>query len=175
MNQAAQDTPSAAGYDALTGAIAELGVTLAAGLPDDWIAPLINRLEAHPAVRMLRVAREPEAIAIASGAFFGGVKSVAIMGATGFLACVSELTTLNLKHQVPLLLIVSERGSVDDPQVFQELQGRITYPVCEALGIPTLLIDSTADIRRLPAAFGASRLHKRPYVVFLSRRFVKGA
>jgi sulfopyruvate decarboxylase subunit alpha len=56
------------------------GVTLAASLPDDWVAPLINRIAADNTMRHVRVAREAEAIAICSGAFFGGVRSVALMG-----------------------------------------------------------------------------------------------
>ena len=40
------------------------GVTLAASLPDDWVAPLINRIAADNTMRHVRVAREAEAIAI---------------------------------------------------------------------------------------------------------------
>lgn len=164
----------ASGHEALANAIEELGVGVVAGLPDDWVAPLLGRLEERESLRVVRVAREPEAVAICSGAFFGGVRSVAVMGSTGLLTCISELVTLNLKHQVPLLLIVSDRGSVDDTQVFQELQGRVMHPLCEALGIPSILLDSPADVTRVPEAFAASRLHKRPYVVWISRRFVHG-
>ena len=53
---------------------------LAASLPDDWVAPLINRIAADNTMRHVRVAREAEAVAICSGAFFGGVRSVALMG-----------------------------------------------------------------------------------------------
>src|SRR5205807_10067280 len=72
------------------------GVTLAASLPDDWVAPLIERIAADNQMRHVRVAREAEAIAICSGAFFGGVRSVAIMGATGLLTCTGELATLKI-------------------------------------------------------------------------------
>jgi sulfopyruvate decarboxylase subunit alpha len=165
----------AGGYDLLADAVADLGITFAAGLPDDWVAPLINRLDERDGFTFVRVSREPEAVAMATGAFFGGVKSAAIMGATGFLACASELTTLNLKHQVPLFMIVSERGTIEDAQVFHELQGRVAKPFTEALGIPSLVVETPADLERLPAAFNHSRLQKRPYVVWLSRRYVEAA
>lgn len=166
---------TAGGYAAVADALGEIGITFAAGLPDDWVAPLLNLLEEREGVTLVRVSREPEAVAMASGAFFGGVKSVCIVGATGFLACASELTTLNLKHQVPLFMIVSERGTIEDKQVFHELQGRVTKPFCEALGIPSLVVETADDLERLAAAFEASRLQKRPYVVWLSRRFVEEA
>ena len=43
------------------------GITLAASLPDDWVAPLIERIAADNHIRHVRVAREAEAVAICSG------------------------------------------------------------------------------------------------------------
>jgi sulfopyruvate decarboxylase subunit alpha len=70
---------------AIHGELTRCGVKLAASLPDDWVAPLIQRIAADNNIRHVRVAREAEAIAICSGAFFGGVRAVALMGATGLL------------------------------------------------------------------------------------------
>src|SRR5712692_5735213 len=97
-------SPSAETYQAMLGALKEAGVTLSACLPDDWVAPLADLLDDEPTVVSLRVAREPEIIAICSGAFFGGARAVGVMGATGFLTCISEIATLSLRHQIPLLL-----------------------------------------------------------------------
>ena len=36
------------------------GVALAASLPDDWVAPLINRIAADNTIRHVRVAREAD-------------------------------------------------------------------------------------------------------------------
>ena len=82
--------------------LSNCGIKLAASLPDDWVAPLIERIATDNRIRHVRVAREAEAIAICSGAFFGGVRSVALMGATGLLTCTGELATLNLRHQIPV-------------------------------------------------------------------------
>src|ERR1700751_1350505 len=107
------------------------GIKLAASPPEDWIAPLIERVAAANRLRHVRVAREAEAVAICSGAFFGGVRSVALMGATGLLACTGELAALNLRHQIPVFLIVSQRGSIYDQRVYQEVQGRRTIPLLQ--------------------------------------------
>src|SRR3954452_8111258 len=94
-------------------------VTLAASLPDDWVAPLIARLDADTTIRHVPVAREAEATAICTGAYFGGVRSVAVMGATGLLTCTGDIGTLNLRHHIPVFCIVSQRGSFDDHRVYQ--------------------------------------------------------
>lgn len=150
------------------------GVRLAASLPDDWVAPLIGRLEADPAMHHVPVAREAEAIAICSGAFFGGIRSVAVIGATGLLTCTGEMATLNLRHQIPIFCIVSQRGSIDDHRVYQEVQGRRTIPVLEAYDFPYHVVDRQEDIALIPAAYQTCRLQKRPFILFLTRRLVKG-
>ena len=150
------------------------GVTLAATLPDDFVAPLIRRLDADPAVRHVPVAREAEAVAVCSGAFFAGVRSVAIMGNTGLLTCTGELATLNLRHQIPVFCIVSQRGSIDDQRIYQEVQGRRTVALLQAYDFPFHVFDRPEDLASLPDAYETCRLQKRPYIAFLSRRLVKG-
>jgi sulfopyruvate decarboxylase subunit alpha len=150
------------------------GIKIAASLPDDWIAPLIERIAADNQIRHVRVAREAEAIAICSGAFFGGVRSVALMGATGLLTCTGELATLNLRHQIPVFLIVSQRGSIDDHHIYQEVQGRRTIALLQSYDFPFHVLDRIEDIKRVPDAFETCRLQKRPFVLFLTRRLVKG-
>jgi sulfopyruvate decarboxylase subunit alpha len=154
--------------------LTKCGIRIAASLPDDWIAPLIERIATDNQIRHVRVAREGEAIAICSGAFFGGVRSVALMGATGLLTCTGELATLNLRHQIPVFLIVSQRGSIDDHRIYQEVQGRRTIPLLQTYDFPYHVVDRREDIGCIPDAFEACRLQKRPFVLFLTRRLVKG-
>jgi sulfopyruvate decarboxylase subunit alpha len=154
--------------------LTKCGIKLAASLPDDWIAPLIERIAADNRIQHVRVAREAEAVAICSGAFFGGVRAVALMGATGLLTCTGELATLNLRHQIPVFLIVSQRGSIDDHRIYQEVQGRRTIPLLESYDFPYHIVDRSEDIASIPDAFETCRMQKRPFVLFLTRRLVKG-
>ena len=154
--------------------LTRVGVKLAATLPDDWVGPLIGRIAADPAIRHVPVARESEAVVIATGAFFAGARSVAIMGNTGLLTCTGELATLNLRHQIPVFCIVSMRGTFDDHRIWQEVQGRRTVPILEAYDFPYRVIESLDQIGSIPAAYEASRLQKRPYILFLTRSLLKG-
>ena len=156
------------------GELVRAGVRLAATLPDDWVAPLIRKLAADPAIRHVPVAREAEAVAICSGAFFGGVRSVAVMGNTGLLTCTGELATLNLRHQIPVFCIVSQRGSIDDQRVYQEVQGRRTLPLLQAYDFPYHVVDAPEELGCIPDAYETCRLQKRPFILFLTRKLVKG-
>src|SRR5262245_8486875 len=154
--------------------LTKCGIRIAASLPDDWVAPLIERIAADNQIRRVRVAREAEAIAICSGAFFGGVRSVALGGATGLLTCTGALATLNLRHQTPVFLTVRQPASIDDHRTYQEVQGRRTLPLLQAYDFPYHIIDRPDDVSSIPDAFEACRMQKRPFVLFLTRRLVKG-
>jgi len=153
--------------------LTKCGIRIVASLPDDWIAPLIQRIAADNRIRHVPVAREAEAVAICSGAFFGGVRSVALMGATGLLTCTGELATLNLLHQIRVFLMVSQRGSIDDHRIYQEVQGRRTIPLLESYDFPYHVIERAEEISSIPDAYETCRMQKRPFVLFLTRRLVK--
>jgi sulfopyruvate decarboxylase TPP-binding subunit len=100
---------------------------------------------------------------------------VALMGATGLLTCTGELATLNLRHQIPVFLIVSQRGSIDDQRIYQEVQGRRTLPLLQTYDFPYHIVNQPDEIASIPDAYETCRLQKRPFVLFLTRRLVKGA
>ena len=161
-------------YERIHGELKKCGVTLVASLPDDWMAPLIAKVDADNAIRHVPVAREAEATAICTGAFFGGVRSAVIMGATGLLTCTGDIGTLNLRHHIPVFCMVSQRGSFDDHRVYQEIQGRRLHAVLQTFNYPFVVIDRAEDIANIPDIYEACRLHKRPYIALFTRRLLKG-
>jgi sulfopyruvate decarboxylase subunit alpha len=158
--------------DQIHAQLVKAGVRLAATLPDDWIGGLIRRVARDNAIHHIPVAREAETIAICAGAFFGGVRSVAIIGNTGLLTCTGEMATLCLRHAIPVFCIVSDRGSIDDHMVYQEVQGRRTIPLLEAYDFPYRVIDKPAELEAIPDAYEWHRLQKRPFVLFLTKKLL---
>lgn len=156
-------------YERLVAGLRDAGVGFAASLPDDWVLPLCRVLDRNEDIRHVRVAREPEIIGMCCGAFFGGVGAVGVMGATGFLTCASEIASLTRRYQIPLLLVVSQRGSVYDHQIFQEVQGRTARPVADALELVSLDIDSEEKLAIVSDAGEMARLQKRPVVLWISK------
>lgn len=159
--------------EAFDAAVGELGLKVSAGLPDDWTRPLLDHLRGRGDVAHVDVAREAEAVAIVAGAFLTGAPSAAVMGATGLLTCLGELATLHVRHHIPALLLVSERGTPDDGRIYQEVQGRRLKPALDALDIPWLRVDDIDGLRALPHAQRWGRVQKRPLVVFLSRALLR--
>jgi sulfopyruvate decarboxylase subunit alpha len=152
--------------------LVKAGVRLAATLPDDWVNSLIRRVAKDNVIRHVSVGREAETIAVCAGAFFGGVRAVAIIGNTGLLTCTGEMATLCLRHAIPVFCIVSGRGSIDDHKVYQEVQGRRTIPLLEAYDYPYRVIDKPDEIASIPDAYEWHRLQKRPFVLFLTKKLL---
>src|SRR5215470_749244 len=158
--------------DKIHAQLVKAGVRLAASLPDDWVNTLIRRISKDNQIHHVPVCREAETIAICAGAFFGGVRAVAIFGNTGLLTCTGEMATLCLRHAIPVFCIVSGRGSIDDHKVYQEVQGRRTIPLLQAYDYPYRIIDRQEEIEDIPNAYEWHRLQKRPFVLFLTKKLL---
>jgi len=157
------------GPDLIHAELRKSGITLFSGLPDDWLVPLMARIDEDPQMTLVRVAREPEAVGVCGGAFFGGTAACALMGIAGLLACGHEFALFNNAHQMPLFILASLRGSIEDPRTYQVAQGLVGLPYLDALQIPYEFVDAIEELRLIPLAYRRSRLVKRPLVCFLTK------
>ncbi|CAH2715963.1 hypothetical protein BACCIP111895_03147 [Neobacillus rhizosphaerae] len=112
----------------------KLGFDFYSGVPCSFLKNLINY--AINECEYIAAVNEGDAIAIASGAYFGGRKPVVLMQNSGLTNAVSPLTSLNYPFQIPVLGFVSLRGDSslnDEPQ--HELMGRITTQMLDLMQI----------------------------------------
>lgn len=150
------------------------GVTIAAGLNDDWVTPVISGLDDDPDVTFVRVSREPEALAICSGAFLGGRRAVGVMGSAGLMACASEIVSFSQKYRVPAFLLVSHRGGLYDLQVYTQCDRKIPQ-IAEAMDLPSLTLRRFEEIALIPNAFEECLILKTAYVVWVTKELLTGA
>ncbi|SFC10136.1 phosphonopyruvate decarboxylase [Bacillus sp. OV322] len=112
----------------------KLGFSFFTGVPCSFLKPLINF--AINECDYVGAANEGDAVAIASGAFLGGQKSVVLMQNSGLANAVSPLTSLNYPFRLPVLGFVSLRGEPglpDEPQ--HELMGKISPSMLDLMEI----------------------------------------
>lgn len=112
----------------------KLGFHFFTGVPCSYLKYLINY--AISECEYIAAANEGDAVAIASGAFIGGEKSVVLMQNSGLANAVSPLVSLNYPFQIPLLGFVSLRGEPgvpDEPQ--HDLMGDITTRQLELMQV----------------------------------------
>jgi sulfopyruvate decarboxylase subunit alpha len=125
------ETNSKAVYEALRAA----DVRLVSALPETWLVHLIRMAEDDPDMILVRLAKEEEAVGIAAGAHFGGIRSAALMQNHGFFAAVNGIVSGALLYKLPFLMLVSDRGHLGERDPWQTEGGKFTRRVLDALNI----------------------------------------
>jgi sulfopyruvate decarboxylase alpha subunit len=110
-------------------------VKLVPYVPDNVLRPLIERIHADPFFTAFACTREEEAIGIASGAWMGGMKSIVLMQTSGFATLANVLASLPVPFQIPVLMLVSERGTLGEFNIGQALVARTMRPVLDSLAM----------------------------------------
>lgn len=121
-------------------------VKLITYVPDKVLASLIKRLHADDYFTVITPAREEEAVGIVTGAYMGGLRGIVLMQTSGFATLPNALASLAVPYQIPLLMMISERGTLGDFQLGQAIVCRTMRPVLETLGIEHYAITRTEDV-----------------------------
>ncbi len=174
-----QRTPGAGGYSPevaqnIVDACAEAGITFVASLPDDWIAECIGCFADDGRFTHVPVNREESAIGLCSGAFFAGTGSVALMGASGLMTVIYAITKINYTYEIPVFIMITERGSMDDGAKFHVSNGLYLKPMMDSISLPYTVIDSQDKLPEIGLAYAHSRKINRPTVVLLSKKLLQG-
>lgn len=88
-------------------------IDLVTGVPDGYLVPLIQSVEKGP-ISYIPAAREEECLGIASGVSMAGKRALVMMQNAGFLNAIGCFSTLCMNYRVPMVIIVSHRGNLDD-------------------------------------------------------------
>ena len=91
-------------------ALRRRGFGLFSGVPCSYLTPLINRLIDASDVRYVGAANEGDAVAIACGAWLGGVRSAVLFQNSGLGNAVNPLASLALPARLPALVLSTWRG-----------------------------------------------------------------
>jgi phosphonopyruvate decarboxylase len=115
-----------------------VGFRLYTGVPCSYLQPLINCAIDDAEARYVGATNEGDAVAIASGAEIGGVRSIVMFQNSGLGNAVSPLSSLNAIFRLPVLVVATLRGEpggpADEPQ--HALMGSITTSLFDELRIP---------------------------------------
>lgn len=159
---------------AIVGALKRAGITVAASLPDSWLAPVIAAIDADPAIKHVRVTREDDGAGICAGASLGGAGAVLVCQNAGLLLSTNVLAGYAMHHQLPFLILAVLRGSREDRFYYQMYKGAVTEPVLQAIGLPYSVMESAADTHLIEDAVWQARLMRSPAVVLLRKSALMG-
>ena len=110
-------------------------VRLVPYVPDNVLKPLIGAIHTDPFFTAFTTAREEEAVGILAGAWMAGTRGILLMQTSGFATLANVLASLPCAFQIPVLMLVSERGTLGEFNIGQAMVWRTMRPVLDSLGM----------------------------------------
>jgi sulfopyruvate decarboxylase TPP-binding subunit len=149
-------------------ALKSCGVTHVTWVPDTELGRWEAALSADTDVRLIRVCREGEAIAIAGGLLLGGKRPVVLMQCTGLFEAGDSLRNIVHDMNLPLFLVVGVRswkalhagGTADTCP-------RFTEPILRAWGLPCTWLGEQDTAGDLAVAYRQAQAERRAGVALL--------
>ena len=116
-------------------ALRAAGVDYVAAVPCSFLKRLLAAAAELPADSFLPAVREDHALAACAGAWLGGRLPLAAMQNSGLGYCLEVLASLHLLYEMPLPMVVSDRGDPGDLEEHRTLGQRVR-PLLDLFGIP---------------------------------------
>src|ERR1700757_3960690 len=156
-------------------ALKKCNVRLLSALPETWLVHLIRMADEDPEGTLVRLAKEEEGVGISAGAHFSGVKSAMLMQNHGFLASINGIVSFAHLYKIPLLMLISYRGTFGERDPWQTQGGNVTEALLRAMGIPYCFLDATETVKkRIRHAQTLAESSLQPVAVLLTRDLMWG-
>lgn len=156
-------------------AMAEAGIRYVCVLPETWLAALYQVLSEDTRFTVVPLAKEEEGVGILAGSYFAGSPGALLMSNSGFMTCMCALNGLAMRSGIPMLLMVVQRGDLQETQV---LQGNIAQPtigILDALGISHHTMSSKEEISLIGECLRLSIVLREPVALLLEKRALLGS
>ncbi len=130
-----EEAPGRAWHEVVRDVLKRHQVKLVTYVPDNVLRPLIEGVHADPFFTTFSCAREEEAVGIVSGAWMGGLRGIVLMQTSGFATLANVIASLPVPYQIPVLMMVSERGTLGEFNIGQTMVARTMRPVLDCLAV----------------------------------------
>ncbi|MBM3943081.1 MAG: hypothetical protein FJ316_09190 [SAR202 cluster bacterium] len=149
-----------------------IGIQFFIHIPDTFGAPVITHFEQQPGVRTFPVAREEEAIGIASGLAMTGKKGVLFCQDVGLGNSMVALTTFAMAYHVPMLVLAIRRGGFGEFNAAVHTYSETAPDMVEAMRLKAFTLDYKVPLdqwpRAIQQAYDYAHMTHRPIIVFLN-------
>jgi sulfopyruvate decarboxylase subunit alpha len=161
---------SSASSKAIFDALKKCDVRLMSALPETWLVHLIRMADEDPEMILVRLAKEEEGVGISAGAHFAGVKSAMLMQNHGFLASINGIVSFAHLYKIPLLMLISYRGTFGERDPWQTQGGNVTESLLRTMSIPYTFLDRVDTVeKRIRQAQTLAESSLQPVALLLTR------
>jgi len=165
-------TPTEALWRCLREAQADFFVSVPCKLLANMIVRLLTARDEN--VIYTPVSREEEGIGLMAGAWLAGRTPAMFMQNSGFGNSVNAILSLLHFYRIPVLLVMSHRGSPGEPIEAQRPMGEAIRGLMAAAGVACLEVSGVSDLAGAPQAIASARAERRPLGLLLPFSFWEG-
>ncbi|MEE2803003.1 MAG: sulfopyruvate decarboxylase subunit alpha [Pseudomonadota bacterium] len=148
-------------------ALKQKEVSFFTSVPCKLLANMIALLEQDTSVIYQPATREDEGLGLCAGASLGGKTACILMQDSGIGTIVNALAALVQFYQLPLIMLVSYRGSPGEAVPAQAPMGMLTPELLKLMQIPTLLCHQSSDLRQISEYVDFAQVKQGPVVILL--------
>jgi sulfopyruvate decarboxylase TPP-binding subunit len=154
---------------AVVAAFKDCGVTHVIWIPDSELGTWEPALRAEPALSLIRVCREGEAIVVAAGLLLGGRRPIVLIQCTGLFEAGDALRNVVHDLKLPLFLVVGLRSYYAHQQgTSRDTCPLFAEPILQTWKIPYTLLDGRHTAADLAAAYQAAQAERRAGAILLA-------
>lgn len=121
-------------------------VEIVAALPESLLKHVFRALPEVPGIRYVRVSNEADMPGIVTGAYFGGKRALMIMENSGLRQACEPIARLAWVHHLPMVMVVSFRGDLGEPNYWGHNHSQVMEPILDALRIPYWVIRTLDEL-----------------------------
>lgn len=155
-------------YDALKRA----GINFVVSLPCVNLGKIMEMVDCDQNIIHIPVTREEEGFGICAGAFMAGKKPAILMQNSGLGNSVNALASLFELYKIPVMMIMSHRGTKGEFMAAQVPMGKATPKVLDALEIPRINPKTSKEaLEIIPSEWQRAETTGKPLGVLLDIEF----
>ena len=153
-------------------ALKKSGIDLIVSLPCVNLGKIMEMVECDSEIIHVPVTREEEGFGICAGAFMGGKRTGILMQNSGLGNSVNALASLFELYKIPVLMIMSHRGTEGEFMSAQIPMGTATPKVLDALGIQYFNPKTPEEaLKIIPKAWQIAETRGTPIGILLDIKF----
>lgn len=141
-------------------------------VPDAGHAHVIQKAHTDPDMKAVVLTTEEEGVAVNTGAWLGGERSVLLMQSSGVGNCVNMFSLLN-SCRIPFLTLITMRGEYAEFNPWQTPMSKATEACLQMMGFRVLRVTDPAEVEDVVSAALDSAFEAGEQVaVLISQRLI---
>ena len=141
------------------------GVDFFLSVPCKLLANMITVLENDKEIYYSAIPREEEGMGICAGAYLGNKLPCIMMQNTGIGNSVNSIVSLLQLYQMPVVFLISYRGTPGEPVGAQGGMGSVTEDILNTLRIPMLHCNIEKDLDKISTFTNHAKVIESPVAV----------